>query len=206
MPALLLSLLPLLGRVAPELLGFAFAGSGAGGGEVAARIEAAVRDVFGTADAAEVQAAAAADPSKVDALKVRLDAETDQIRASLADVAGARAATAALVAARSPLAWGSPVISTVVVCAFAAVAVVVFARYGVDSAVGQLIAGALIAKFGTVVDFWLGSSRGSAERSDAVLSMLHQAIGTAASGAAGSGVVPGAVFGAFPASARRGRP
>ncbi len=177
MPALLLSLLPLLGRIAPEILGFAFGG---GAEAVATKVEAAVRDIFGTADPAEVQAAAEADPSKAAALKARLDADTERLKAGLADVADARAATAALAVAKSPIAWGSPVISAVVVVAFAVVAVVVFARYGVESAVGQLIAGALIAKFSTVVDYWLGSSKGSADRSAEVLSMLHQAIGAPA--------------------------
>ncbi len=176
MPAILLSLLPLLGRVAPDILGLAFGG---GAAEVAAKVETAVRDIFGTTDPDQVQAAAQAAPDKVAALKARLSADTDQLKAALADVAGARAATADLVAAKSPIAWGSPVISTVVVAAFAVVAVIVFLDYGIDSAVGQLIAGALIAKFGTVVDYWLGSSKGSADRSDAVLSMLHAAIGPA---------------------------
>ena len=181
MPALL-ALLPLLGRIAPDLVGLAF--GAAGQAAVGARLEAALRDVFGTADPDQVRAAAEADPAKAEALKARLAAETDALRASLADVADARAATAGLVAARSPLAWGSPVISTVVVGAFAVVAVEVFARFGVESPVGQLIAGALIAKFGTVVDYWLGSSRGAADRADQVTGLLQQAIGAGGPAAA----------------------
>ncbi len=174
MPAILLTLLPLLARLAPDLVGLAFGGEASA---VAVKVEAAVRDVFGTADPASVRQQAEADPSKADALKARLDADTDRLRAELADTADARAATLSLAAARSPIAWGSPVISVIVVVAFAAVAGVVVARYGVESPVGQLIAGALIAKFGTVVDYWLGSSRGSSERADQIVSMLHQAIG-----------------------------
>lgn len=173
MPALLLSLLPLLARVAPDLVSLAFGGHAS---TVAAKVEAALQDVFGTVDAEQVQAAAQAEPVKVDALKARLDADTDQIKAGLADVEDARAATAALVASKSPIAWGSPVISAIVVAAFAVVSVVVFARYGVDSPVGQLIAGALIAKFGTVVDYWLGSSKGSADRADQVAALLERAV------------------------------
>lgn len=185
MPALLLSLLPLLGRIAPDLLGLAFGGAAE---PVAGRVEAALRDIFGTADPAVVAAAAEAEPGKAEALKARLAAETADLKAQLGDVADARAATRGLVQAGSPIAWGSPVISTVVVLAFATVAVVVFARYGVESAVGQLIAGALIAKFGTVVDFWLGSSRGTVERADQVTAMLRDAIGApAARQAAGRG-------------------
>ena len=174
MPALLLALLPLLGQIAPDLIGLAF--GAAGQSTVGTKVEAAVRDIFGTTDATQVQAAAQADPGKLDTLKARLEADTQDLKAQLADVAEARQATAGLVAARSPIAWGSPVISAIVVVAFAIVAVVVFARYGVESAVGQLIAGALIAKFGTVVDYWLGSSRGASDRADQVTGMLQQAI------------------------------
>ena len=180
MPALLLSLLPLLGRIAPELLGLAFGGSAEA---VANKVETAVRDIFGTVDPDQVLAVAQADPSKADGLKSRLDADTDQLKAQLADVADARAAMAGLATNGSPLAWGSPVISAIVVAAFGVVGVFVFLRYGVDSAVGQLIAGALIAKFGTVVDFWLGSSSGASERANQMTALLHQAlVGQAPSG------------------------
>ena len=183
MPALLLSLLPLLGQVAPELVGLAF-GGGADAGAVAAKVEAALRDIFGTTDAAQVQAAAQGDHAKLEALKARLAADAKDLKAQLGDVGDSGAATAGPVAATSPLAWGSPIISTIVVVAFGLVAVVVFARYGVDSAVGQLIAGALIAKFGTVVDFWLGSSKGASDRADQITAMLHQAIGGTPAGRA----------------------
>ena len=173
MPALILSLLPLLGRIAPELLGLAFGGSAEA---VANKVESALRDVFGTLDPDQVQAAAQADPSKAEALKARLDADTEQLKAQLADVADARAALIGLATTGSPMAWGSPVISAIVVAAFGIVGVFVFLRYGVDSAVGQLIAGALIAKFGTVVDFWLGSSSGASERANQLTALLHQAL------------------------------
>ena len=167
MPAIILALLPILAKYAPSLVGLAFGGSASA---VATKVEAAGRDVFGTTD-----------PAKAEALKTRLDAETEQLRTELADVADARATSLALAQARSPLAWGSPVISVIVVSAFTAVASVVVVKYGVESPVGQLIAGALIAKFGTVVDYWLGSSKGSADRVDQIVSMLHESIGGAVS-------------------------
>ena len=178
MPALLLSFLPLLARVAPELVGLLFGGKagsdGAGSGVV--KLEAALRDLFGSTDPAAVQQQLDTDPAKTTALQARLDAETERLKARLADTENARAATVSLAAAQSPMAWGSPVVSGIVVGAFAIVSIVVFGRYGVESAVGQLIAGALIAKFGTVVDFWLGSSRGSSDRADQITAMLHQSI------------------------------
>ena len=147
---------------------------------MAGTVETVLHDLFGTTDAASVQTAVDADPSKAAALQARLDAGTATLKAELADVADARATTVGLARAGSPIAWGSPVISALVVAAFAAVAVVVFVGYGVDSAVGQLIAGALIAKFGTVVDYWLGSSKGSSDRADQITALLHQTLGGAA--------------------------
>ena len=180
MPALLLSLLPLVAKYAPDLVGLAFGGQASA---VAAKVEAAVHDIFGTADPAVVQSQVDADPVKADALRTRLGAETDQLKAELADVVDARASTLALARAASPIAWGSPVISVIVVAAFVAVSGIVVVRYGVESPVGQLIAGALIAKFGTVVDYWLGSSKGSSERVDQIVAMFHQAIGSGAAAA-----------------------
>ena len=179
MPALLVSFLPLIARCAPDLLGFLF-GGGAGPdgiGALVVKLESALRDIFGSTDPAAVQQQIDADPTKTTALQARLDAETERLKDQLADTESARATTAALAAAKSPLAWGSSVVSGIVVAAFAVVSVVVFGRYGVESAVGQLIAGALIAKFGTVVDYWLGSSRGSSDRADQITAMLHQSLG-----------------------------
>ena len=178
MPALLVSFLPLLARVAPDLVGLLFGGATDvdGIGSVVVKLETALNEIFGSTDPATVQQQIDADPVKTTTLQARLAAETERLKARLADTESARNATASLATARSPMAWGSPVVSGIVVGAFAIVSVVVFGRYGVESAVGQLIAGALIAKFGTVVDFWLGSSRGSSDRADQITAMLRQSI------------------------------
>jgi hypothetical protein len=189
MPALLNSFLPLLARVAPDLLGLVL-GTGASAediGSVVVNLEAALTDIFGSTDPAAVQQQIDADPAKSTSLQVRLASETEKFKTRLADAQKARSLLAALPMETSPAAWGSPIVSGIVVLAFAVVSVVVFGRYGVESAVGQLIAGALIAKFGTVVDFWLGSSRGSSDRADQITAMLHQSI--VAQAAAGPAVV-----------------
>ena len=165
MPALIVSLLPLLGRVAPDLVGLAFGGQAQA---VAARVEAALRDVFGTADPAQVQAAAEADPAKADALKVRLEAETGQLRAQLADVADARAMEAELVASGSRMAYGAPVVSVVATIGFVVAAVVVLLGGREVSAAGNQILGAMIVGWTTVLTYWLGSSKGSADKAAAL--------------------------------------
>ena len=131
-----------------------------------------------------VETAAQADPVATQAkLQEVQDDHSDLIKQAMAQAAldeqnveNARGTMLSLAQAKSPIAWGSPVISTVVVVAFAAVSIIVFTKYGVESAIGQLIAGALIAKFSTVVDYWLGSSKGSSDRMNDVTAMLHQAI------------------------------
>lgn len=191
-------LAPTLARYgAPMIAELLDTAAGAVGGPLAGLAVKGVTDfvlarlgtAFGTAPdpaalAPAIEAAAQADPAgTATKLQSVQDDHADLIQRAMAqaqideaNVESARANTLELVKAGSPVAWGSPVISTVVVVAFAAVAVVVFVKYGVDSAVGQLIAGALIAKFGTVVDYWLGSSKGSADRAADVQGMLRTAI------------------------------
>lgn len=102
-----------------------------------------------------------------------------QARLDLDNVEDARRHEVALATAGSPLAWGAPAVATVVVAAFSGVAALVVARYGVDSALGQLIVGALISKFGTVVDYYLGASKSAADRLDQLVASLHP-VGVAA--------------------------
>ncbi len=137
---------------------------------------------------ADIQAQIEADPAKAKAVLPKLDSDHAGLIASaraqaeldLANIQNARETELRLVGEHSALAWGPPVISSIVVGAFSLVALVVVFRYGVESAVGQLIVGALIAKFGTVVDYYLGASKGSSDRVDQIVSMLHTAIGSPA--------------------------
>ncbi|MBV8522095.1 MAG: hypothetical protein JOY71_08210 [Acetobacteraceae bacterium] len=87
----------------------------------------------GSTDLKDVQAAIAADPSKRDAIKQQLadvaaqedkaqrQEDLETLKAALADTANARAETEALVKAGSPIAWGAPVVSAIVLLTFAAV-------------------------------------------------------------------------------------
>lgn len=81
--ALIMSLLPLITKVAPDLIGLFFGGNA---GAVADKVGKAASDVFGTTDAEAINSQVAADPAKADAFAARLQAETEQLKAELADV------------------------------------------------------------------------------------------------------------------------
>ena len=92
--------------------------------------------------------------------------------AALADVANARQQTVALATAGSSIAWGAPVISTIVTIGFFLCIFMVFFRGddlpdNLTSLVNYLF-GALTSGFIGVTQYWLGSSAGSKRAGDAV--------------------------------------
>jgi hypothetical protein len=178
MPALLLSLLPMLMKFAPDLIGLAFGGSAEA---VATKVGKAASDVFGTTDAAAISAQVAADPAKADAFQARLQAETDQLKADLADVQSARAATTALAQAGSTIAWGAPVVSVAVTVGFIGILSVMTLRVVPDSGVVNVLVGTLATAFGSVVNYWLGSSAGSHAKTQQLADLLHTTVSPAAS-------------------------
>ncbi len=190
------TLIPTLERYgAPLIAGLLTTAATAAGGPLLGGIVGAVLKTLaselGAASSgpADIEAQIQADPEKAKAVLPKLDTDHAGLIASakaqaeldLANIENARGAELNLVNAHSALAWGPPVVASIVVAAFCLVALVVVYRYGVESAVGQLIVGALIAKFGTVVDYYLGASKGSSDRVDQMVSMLHSAIGPAPS-------------------------
>lgn len=170
MPTLLVSLLPMLLRYAPDLVGLAF---GSGAEAVSARIAKAATDVFGTEDAAVIRAQAAADPAKADAFAAKLQAETDRLRAELADTQNARGTAVALAVAHSPVAWGAPVVSGAVTLGFIGVLASLTLNALPDSGVVNVLVGTLATAFGSVVNFWLGSSAGSQAKTRQLASLAR---------------------------------
>ena len=165
MPALIPILLGLVPTLAQYL-------AGPRAGHIAEQVTQVARDVLGTDDPAAVTAAIA-DPVKAAELRIRLaeisaaehqaerQADLDELRATLADTASARSQTVTLAQAGSPIAWGAPVISALVVGGFGGV-LYAGAAGGLptDAAYAQLV-GALAAGFGAVLQYWVGSSAGS---------------------------------------------
>ena len=85
--AMIMSLLPLITKFAPDLIGMFFGGQA---GAVADKVGKAASDIFGTQDAEVINQQIAADPTKADAFAARLWAETEQLKAELADIEDAR--------------------------------------------------------------------------------------------------------------------
>lgn len=170
MPSLLVSLLPMLLRDAPDLVGLAF---GSGAEAVSASIARAAGAVFGTADAAAITAQAAADPAKAAAFAGRLHAETDALEAEMADRQNARGTMSALATAGSPVAWGAPVVSCAVTFGFIGILAVLTLHALPDSGVVNVLVGTLATAFGSVVNFWLGSSAGSQAKTQQLASLAH---------------------------------
>jgi hypothetical protein len=81
---------------------------------------------------------------------------------------GPRDQTVSLARFGSEIAWGAPVVSALVVGGFIATTAFVVVHGVNESPIALTVLGALVAKFGTVVDYWLGSSSSSRAK-DAVI-------------------------------------
>jgi hypothetical protein len=112
--------------------------------------------------------------------KALIEAETaererqhQEVLAQLADLASARNQTVELAKTGSTIAWGAPVVSVLAVCVFAGFVVLLFTKNlpdGMKDAL-MLLAGSAAAGFGSVLNYWLGSSAGSAHK-DSILSSI----------------------------------
>lgn len=111
--------------------------------------------------------------------KAVLAQEADMTRAYLADVSDARAQTVALAAAGSGIAWGAPVVSTLIVLGyFFCIYRLFVVQADLPANAFQLLNvmfGALSLAFGQVCNYWLGSSAGSKRAGDAVRKIAEQA-------------------------------
>jgi hypothetical protein len=178
----LLALLPALGALAPEIVKWV---AGDKAGAVTGQVVAAVQAITGS-DSPDALAAAIRDPQVAMQLRIRLaeiaaeaekaerQAERDELLARLADVASARSQTVALAQAGSSIAWGAPVVSVLVtiVCGVACWLVLTQALPEGSQDIAMIVVGSLLAAFGAVVNFWLGSSHGSARKDEALRGLV----------------------------------
>lgn len=141
--------------------------------------------LLGNPDASETDVAAALSAGtlsgeQIVALKQaeqQLTLETARIDAArenalLADTADARRQTADLARAGSAIAWGAPVVSIMVVTGYFVCIWILFVR-GDDlpdniATLINVMFGALQLAFGSVINYWLGSSNGSKKSGDAI--------------------------------------
>ncbi len=189
--------LPLILSLAPEIARWI---GGSQAGTVTAAIAGAVKQVAGTDDPDAAAAALSADPAKTAELRIKLaqiaadaeaaqrqadldslkaefaadaarrQAELETLRAQIADAGAARTATADLVKANSLLAWGSPVLSIIIVLSFAVMVWFVINRQigEANLPLANVLLGTLAALATQVSNYWLGSSSGSRNK-DALL-------------------------------------
>jgi hypothetical protein len=184
------SLIPILEKAgAPLIAGAIKTAAGAAGGPVAGAIADIAVDAVGkamglnTSDPGAIANAIQNDPTKAAAVLPTVDADHAELikaqgdvdAAHLADIQNARSQALALVQAKSPMAWGSVVVSVlIVVCFMGALVILLKGGVNLNETAGQailIIIGGLSAAFGQTVNFWLGSSSGSADKS-AILSQV----------------------------------
>lgn len=174
-----------VGAVAPGLatiLGGPFAG---------AAVKVIADKVLGRPDASEADVAAALasgtlSGDQIVALKAAEQqmavemARIDQAReqSALEDVKSARQQTVDLAKEASPIAWGAPIVSTLIVAGyFFCIYQLFIVQSDLPERAFQLLNvmfGALSLAFGQVCNYWLGSSAGSKRAGDAVRKIAEQ--------------------------------
>jgi hypothetical protein len=171
------ALIPLALSLAPEIGKWLF---GSAGEQTAQAVADAVQKVTGTRDDAVAQQAVARDPQLAAQLRLQLaqiaaaqeqaarEAELQALCARLTDVKDARAQTVALAQAKSAVQWAPAIISFVVLSTFGAVMWAALTRSlpaGSETILNMLL-GTLAAMATSVVGYWVGSSSGSAQKTD----------------------------------------
>jgi hypothetical protein len=157
---------------------------GPGAAETRAAVAQAVEAATGTAEPAAQAAALAGDPAAAARLREALAriaaqreterdaAQLDALRAALADTQSARAQTLDLARAGSALAWGAPIVSVITLLSYGIIstlAVWLTSRGDLPPnavAVLSLVLGAASSMAAAVVSYWVGSSAGSAKKSE----------------------------------------
>jgi hypothetical protein len=152
--------------------------------QVQAAVKTAVVDITGgKTSVSDVQAAVAADPAKANEIQQKLmaiaaqadaaqrladqqqrQADLDQLKVALADTASAREQTDDLVKAGSPLAWGAPIISVLVLITFATVVLVALFADKEATPLLNVVLGTLGTMSTAVVTYCVGSSAGSQQK------------------------------------------
>ena len=183
------ALIPLVLSLAPQLAGMIF---GSNGADATAKVAAVVQTVVGTvadlsapggaaAAVAHIQAnqQASADlAAKLADLHLQMQKEQDadaqalrqnaldELKARLGDTTSARDMASVLAKAHSGLAYGSMVVSVVIVAAFGWTTYAVLTNHlsTSDGQFGSVLVGTLAAMATQVANYWLGSSLGSSTK------------------------------------------
>jgi hypothetical protein len=173
----LMGLIPLITQVMPAvtaMMGTPVAGS------ILLKAANVAEHVFGTTDATEIQAQIAQDANKLAAFKAELEARTKVDIQYFEDTQSARAMTATLAEQKSPLAWGSAIMTILVTIGFFIV-LTMFVIAPLDlpefqKTVLNVLVGYLGAAFSQGVNFWLGTTRASGEKTLALTGLAAGAL------------------------------
>jgi hypothetical protein len=113
---------------------------------------------------AEIAAAREAEANRE--ADARRQSELDELKARIADIGNARQQTITLAQGRNPLAFGAPVLSGIILVAFAAMLLVILNRQLPEGSapLANIMLGTLAAMATQVANYWLGSSSGSAAK------------------------------------------
>ena len=177
----MLPLIPLVISLVPQLTKYLFGDSAAA---TVTQVTQVVHSLTGSTDPATAAAALAADPALANQVTLQLaqiaatrEQEADATNqaalvATLSDVASARAQTVALAAAKSPIAWGAPVVSTVVLLTFGLMLGMILSHTlpTGSEALANVMLGTLAAMATSVTSYWLGSSSGSKAKDETIAS------------------------------------
>ena len=181
------ALIPLAISLAPEIGRWLF---GAKGEQTAAAVVQVVQSVTGTADETVAQQVVARDPAVAAQLRLQLaqlaaqqeqavrQADLDELAGRLRDVQDARAQTVSLARAGSAVQWAPAIVSVTVLATFGVVMWAALTRAlpsGSETILNMLL-GTLAAMATSVVGYWVGSSAGSAQKTE----MLYRSAPTGA--------------------------
>lgn len=129
----------------------------------------AVKSAITTGDPAVVQA-------KLSEAEARMTAEVDRFKATLADVQDARRTGLEYDKQGSSIRWAASIVSVIAVSGFCLFSYFVIAKpSGVDRDVLMYLLGVWSASFTSVLNYWLGSSAGSADKTDQLAALASGA-------------------------------
>ena len=171
------ALIPIALSLAPEIGNWLF---GASGEKTASAVAQIVQSVTGTTDEAVAQQAINSNPQMAAQVRVQLaqlaaqqaqaerQTQMDALSAQLKDVSNARAQTVSLAQVGSNVQWAPAIVSLLVLSTFGVVMYAALTRAlpsGSETILNMLL-GTLATMATSTVAYWVGSSAGSAQKTD----------------------------------------
>lgn len=137
------------------------------GGIIGKGVQVAAEAITGETAPEDILKSLTADPEKLMQLEIKTkELELDELRIHAADRDSARNLQGKLAAAGHGSAWSAPLVSLVVTTGFFIMLYVVINKPAAEiSDVAYIMLGTLAGGFTQVLNYWLGSSKGSSDKS-----------------------------------------